>query len=206
MARVDDYANAFKIAAEELKNKNPEETARSSGAVSDPATNRLKMDYIGRPIAVVLGEIRVAYLDGADGIPLTEQVLNLHYLNKSDGTPLSGEFITFREIPSGEFYFSAFVKRAEAPMLKTFGMNPGRLLETAPLLGGAPLEGTGDAAARFWAFPRVPISLVVWGGDDEFEPSGKILFDRSISHYLSTEDVAWTASMIVYRLMRLAAR
>ena len=57
----------------------------------------------------------------------------------------------------------------------------------------------------FGLCPRVPVTLVVWAGDDEFEPTAKILFDHSIPHYLTTEDIAWVSGMIVYRLMRLAS-
>ena len=135
---------------------------------------------------------------------MTEQVLILHYLNKTDARELSGELITYREIPSGEFYYPAFRKRAEIPMLSAFGQDPKLLETTAPQIGGRVAEGFGDAAARFLPLPKVPVTLVIWGGDEEFEPSGKILFDKSISHFLSTEDVAWVSGMIVYRLMRLA--
>jgi hypothetical protein len=126
-------------------------------------------------------------------------------LNQANGTPLKNELITYREVPAGEFYFPAFVKRAEAPMLKVFGPQPQRLTEVAPQIGGEPAQGHGDVAAMFQALPRIPVTLVLWAGDDEFEPSGKILFDRSIADYLPTEDIAWLSGMIVYRLMRLAS-
>jgi hypothetical protein len=45
---------------------------------------------------------------------------------------------------------------------------------------------------------------MIWRGDDEFPPEGNILFDRSISHFLSAEDIAWLAGMIIYPLMGMA--
>ncbi|MEW6261523.1 MAG: DUF3786 domain-containing protein [Thermodesulfobacteriota bacterium] len=205
MARKDDFINAFKLAAQELQLKNPMEVGRLSGAGFDKDRGWYQLDFINRPVIVNVPEVTVKYLDSSDEIPLTEQVLVLHYLNEAKGSPLTDDLITYREVPAGEFYYPAFRKRAEAPFLSVFGGRPDLLPRLAPLLGGESLPGHGDAAARFQPLPRVPVTIVVWGGDEEFEPAGKILFDRSIHHYLSTEDVAWLSGMIVYRLMRLAS-
>ncbi len=205
MARQDDYVNARRLAAEELGKRDPQTVARLSGAVFNDERHRLELDFIGRPHLVLFPDVAVAYADSDQEVPLTEQVLILHYLNQAGGTPLRNEAITYREVPAGDFYYPAFVKRAEAPMLKAFGADPSLLLNVGPMIGGTPISGPGDAVVAFPALPLVPVTLVIWGGDAEFEPSGKILFDRSVAEYLSTEDIAWLSGMIVYRLMRLAA-
>ncbi|MFH1134500.1 MAG: DUF3786 domain-containing protein [Pseudomonadota bacterium] len=204
MARKDDYENAFKLAAKELGAKDPVLVAELAGCAHDPEARGVRLEFIGRPHLVSFPEIDVRPADGGDEVPLTEKVLILHYLNQANGAPVKNEAVTYRETPSGEFYYQAFYKRAEAPLVSAFGPDPELLPRTAPKIGGRPEEGMGDAAARFQALPRVPVTLVVWGGDEEFEPSGNILFDRSIQNYLSAEDIAWLSGMIVYRLMRLA--
>ena len=70
-------------------------------------------------------------------------------------------------------------------------------------LGGEPLH-LGDAAARFMAFPRVPITHVLWRGDEEFPPEATILFDETIPRYFPTEDIAALSGASVYRLMGAA--
>ena len=206
MARTDDYANAFKLSAAQLTLKEPGEVARLSGTSFDSDRGGLTFDFLGRPVLVSWPGIRISYLDGDDELPITDQVLILHYLDQADGAERADELITFREIPAGEFYYSAFTRRAEQPMIGVFGENPALLEEVAPQIGGRPGTGQGDASAEFPVLPRTPVTLVIWGGDDEFGPEGKILFDRSIPHYLSTEDVSWAASLTVYRLMRLASQ
>jgi len=62
----------------------------------------------------------------------------------------------------------------------------------------------GDHSVVVRAFPLVPVALILWEGDDEFPPEGNLLFDRSISHILSAEDIAWLAGMIVYPIMGMA--
>jgi hypothetical protein len=140
---------------------------------------------------------------GDTQIPLTEQILILHYLRGCTGEPLSGHSIDFREVPEGGFYWSAFVSRAKKPLLETFGHDLDLYLQVAQMLGGEP-QGLGDAAARFLAFPLVPVTHVLWRGDEEFPPEASILFDVTITQHLSTEDIAALAGASVYRLMAAA--
>jgi len=205
LPRKDDYINAFKIAAADLKSREPAEVGRLSAAEYDEGQRAFLLDFIGRPHIVRLPECEVHVLDSDQEVPIQEQGLILHYLNKADGTPPANEHITYREIPSGEFYYPAFVKRAEAPLVSVFGLDVQKLVPAAQKLGGAIVSGMGDAAVSIRGFPRVTLTLVLWEGDDEFEPAGKILFDKSISHYLSIEDVAVLSGMVVYRLMRFAS-
>jgi hypothetical protein len=79
------------------------------------------------------------------------------------------------------------------------------MIEAGESIGGVATSDMGDAALKVQAFPYVALTLVLWEGDDEFEPTGKILFDKNIRHYLSTEDIAVLSGMVVYRLMRFAS-
>ena len=204
MARVDDYQKSFDLAAEELDQRDWAELARLAGATAAHDAGYLEMNYLGRPVRVSAPPITVSALDDGPEIPLAEQALILHYLVKADGTPPSGEWITYREVEAGEFYWSAFVKRAKAPLVGFFGERPELLTELAPLVGGEGPGVTGDASVIVRAFPMVPIQLVLWAGDDEFPPDGNLLFDRTIGRYLSTEDIALTAGMPIYKMMALS--
>ena len=111
--------------------------------------------------------------------------------------------MAYREIPGAGFYFSAFVKRAIDPLKKTFGQNTKALDSAAAQLGASPIE-TGDSGFELVTMPFVPVQMIMWEGDEEFEPEANILFDQKIGDILSPEDIAWLAGMIVYRLMALA--
>jgi len=50
----------------------------------------------------------------------------------------------------------------------------------------------------------VPLRLILWQGDNEFPPDASILFDETAGDYLSPEDAAWLAGMVVYRLAALS--
>ena len=52
------------------------------------------------------------------------------------------------------------------------------------------------------AFSRLPITIVLWRGDDEFPPEGNIMFDSTISDYLDTEDIAVLCETMTWRLIK----
>jgi len=59
----------------------------------------------------------------------------------------------------------------------------------------------GDVAVTINAFRRVPVTIVLWRGDDEFAPEGSILFDVTISDYLFGEDIVVLCETISWRLV-----
>ena len=136
-------------------------------------------------------------------VPIQEQVLILHYMMADSPRKLPPKWIAYREINGASFYFSAFVKRAIDPLKKVFGQNVAGLKKEAGQLNAVPIE-TGDAGFEFHIFPKVPLQLILWIGDDEFPPEANILFDQTIGEFLTPEDVAWLAGMVVYRLIALS--
>ena len=205
MPRVDDYKTAIALAVPELQKANPKRLSGLSRCEYFHEDTRagLIVPFFGQDRIVLWPEVKVLPAGGEGEVPLTEQILILHYLANATGEPLSGREIDFRKVPEGGFYWSAFVSRAQKPLLETFGSDPDLYLKVAPALGGA-VRTLGDASATFLAFPLVPVTHVLWGGDEEFPPEANILFDETIPHYLSTEDIAALAGASVYRLLGAA--
>jgi hypothetical protein len=205
MPRIDDFKNALEIAREEFKKKDPKVISLNSGADYQVQAKGgvLLLPFINREIKITWPEGEVITPEGTKELSLQEQGLILHYLIQATGAPLTNTWITFREIPSGEFYYSAFVKRAKDPLVQTFGKNPGLLIELG--IGQEGVKGEeGDASLCFQVFPRIPVCLILWAGDEEFPPDGNLLFDACISKYLSAEDIAVLSGMVVYPLIGMA--
>ena len=79
------------------------------------------------------------------------------------------------------------------------------MIEAGLALGGKVLDN-GDAAIELPYFPFLPITCVVWKGDDEFPPEASVLFDETAGFYFSAEDMAVAAQMAVLELMRRSKR
>jgi hypothetical protein len=205
MPRSDDYKAAIALAVAELQQINPKRLENRTGAQHfvEGAQEGLILPYFGQARRITWPEVSVTPGNGAGEISLPEQVLILHYLLNASGDLLTGRAIDFRQVPEGGFYWSAFISRAQKPLLSTFGHDLDLYVKVAASLGGEPVS-LGDAAARFMALPRVPITHVLYGGDEEFPPEATILFDETIPRYLPTEDIAALAGASVYRLMGAA--
>lgn len=205
MPRIDDFQNALSIARAKLPSLDPVETCQNAGAQWLPSDrgDKIILPFFRSNVIVTYPDGSVGYEEEGNDISLQEQGVILHYLLGVTEMPLAGNLITFREIPSGEFYYQPFLKRAQVPLVATFGANHELFKETGARLGGR-LATMGDISMTFFPFPKVPVTLMLWKGDEEFAPEGNILFDGSIKHFLSGEDVAVIAGMVVYKLMALS--
>jgi hypothetical protein len=132
-------------------------------------------------------------------IDLRGVILMLHYLITAKGTPATGKLIGFRQVPGGIFEHASFSREVLTPLLDHFGREPERLVEAAYNLGGSKV-GHGDVAVSIRAFPKVSVVIVLWRGDDEFAPNASILFDSTVTDYLSTEDMSVLCERIVEKL------
>ncbi len=207
MPRIDDYKKARELSRKGLSAKEPDLIARLSGAVfqmGDQDRGFFSMDFLNRSIFIAWPGLEFSYKGSDEEVPIQQQVLLLHYLEgtcSSGGAVPSGEWISFQDLPDGRFYMDAFIKRAKDPLLRTFGDNPGLMTGlTKRVYGASPLD-FGDFSVAIRALPLIQVALVLWEGDEEFPPEGNILFDKSISKFLSAEDTAWLAGMIVYPLV-----
>jgi len=203
VARIDDYQTTFDLAAREFGERDRELMAeRADVTIQDDG--RLAVVFLNRAYLVGGDPVDVVPADDGPEPHLTVKGLVLHYLLTADGTLPRGEWVTFREVPSGDFYWSAFCKRAKDPLVGVFGGIPQRMVEVARQLYDAEPASLGDAGVVVTAFPRVSVALLIYAGDDEFPPEGNLLFDPNVHHYLSTEDVAVLSGMIVYPMLGAA--
>ena len=205
MSRLDDFQNTIDIALVKLRSLDPTTMSLHCGATftEQDGGGKIILPFFNREITIAYPEGTVRYEDGNGTLSLQEQGLVLHYILGAQDIPLSGDLITFREIPSGEFYYQPFLNRAQIPFVNTFGTEHA-VFKTISAKFGAAECAIGDTAMVFSPFPKTPVTLVLWKGDDEFSPGGTILFDSSIKLFLNVEDIAFLASTVVYRLLALA--
>lgn len=195
---------SYKLACEQLTTiSDIREQCRKSGARC-VGSNEVVIDYLNRPYHIMIPECRISLEDGTIEVPLRDRILILHYFTRARGTPATGKAIAYKQLQGGASYFPAFSERAIGPLVKNFGRNPELLGKVAVTLGGRQ-AGYGDLSVTINAFARVPITLVLWKGDEEVAPNGNILFDSNIPDYLCTEDVTVLCETIIWKLVKSVA-
>ena len=192
---------SYGLACEQLaKIGDIEEQCRRSGARC-LGPHEIVIDYLNQPYHIMIPEGKIVLEDSGTETPLRDKILILHYLTGAKGTPATGKSIAYKQLQGGVSYFPAFSQRAIGPLVKNFGRGPELLRKAAAKLGGCEAD-YGDLSVTINAFDQVPITLVLWKGDEEVAPNGNILFDANISDYLSTEDVTVLSETIVWKLVK----
>jgi hypothetical protein len=192
---------SYKFACEQLaKISDIEEQCRKSGA-RYLGSHEIVINYLNQPYHIMLPDAKVLLEDSGMEAPLRDKILILHYFTGAKGTPATGKLIAYKQLSGGVSYFPTFSHRVIAPLVKNFGKNPELLRKTAAKLGGSKAD-YGDVSVTISAFPHVPITFVLWRGDEEIAPNGNILFDANIADYLSTEDVTVLTETIIWKLIK----
>jgi hypothetical protein len=113
---------------------------------------------------------------------------------------VTGKWVGYKDIPGGLLYASVFERRVTNPLAKKFGNSKKVFAQAGLKMGGRPVE-IGDTSFILQAFPFVPLQHVLWEGDDEFPPKVQLLFDSSVDHYLSLEDIVVLGQLATGRLI-----
>jgi hypothetical protein len=200
-SREQGFEFSYKLAREQLSRiSDIQEQCRKSGAWY-VGPNEIVINYLNQLYHITLPDVEISLERSNVEVPLKDKILILHYFTLAKGTPATGRLIAYKQLPGGISYFPAFSQRAIAPFLKHFGKNPELLIKAAVRLGSRETD-YGDVSVAVSAFDRVPITLVLWRGDEELAPNGNILFDANISDYLSTEDVTVLSETIIWKLVK----
>jgi hypothetical protein len=198
------YGLAFKMAAEKLSGlKDLEAQCRKSESIcrTTGSGSTVSVDYLNSTYQINLPEISITQQNETGGVELRDRILILHYLTLAKGTPLSKRLIAYQELQEGAVYYPTFVKRSVKPLIDFFGASPEKLVDISHSLGGYRSD-YGDVAVTLPAFKRVPITLVMWRGDEEFPPNANILFDSTIQDYLPVEDIIVLCQTITWQLVK----
>jgi hypothetical protein len=203
LTKQKNYQQSFDLACASIKGMNLEERARNAGADCRKENGEeILIHFFSEPYHIHFPRVEF-YSPSKKAVSLVTRVLLLHYLIRADGTPFSKRWVGYKDIPGGLLYAGVFARRVTEPLQKRFGGSAKLFQEVGMSLGGDP-AGVGDASFILQVLPSIRLQYVLWEGDDEFSPSVQLLFDSSVDHYLSLEDIVVLGQMSTGRLINRA--
>ncbi|MCX5812976.1 MAG: DUF3786 domain-containing protein [Proteobacteria bacterium] len=185
-------------------NSNCEARFINAGVTYESIQDQYSVDvpYFDEMITLEIPEFLFKSSKGSN-VTLVTKIIILHYINAAGGSLPGVDKISYGDIPGLAGYLPVFEQRVARPLITAFGFDKYVFLETGESLGGIK-EDYGDASFTLYALPRIPITFILWEGDEEFQPSLKMLFDPSITGYLPLEDITVISKLASTRIIKEA--
>jgi len=201
LSKQKNYQQTFDLACSSIEGMNLEERAKKAGANYEKGKGeeKITLELFLEPYTIQFPQVGF-YSPSKKVVSLVTRILLLHYLIRADGYPVTGKWVAYKDIPGGLLYAGVFARRVTEPLQRRFGKSARSFKETGIRSGGEPVE-IGDASFILHAFPRVALQYVLWEGDEEFPPSVQLLFDASVDHYLTLEDMVVLGQVTAGRLI-----
>ena len=90
-------------------------------------------------------------------------------------------------MPWGEMYIKPYTGRVLTRAAFTFGTRVASFRAACEKLGALPLPN-GDAGYEFTLVGDYRVRILVWEGDDEFQPNAQVLYSDNFADGFAAED------------------
>jgi len=130
-----------------------------------------------------------------------EQLCLLAYLINAQDLPLANKFVGPEHLPSGQFFFRGLHSLPTEKLEEVFGKSPESLYEVSERFDAKRCE-FGDASIELYVLPRIPLKIVIWRGDDEFDARASILFDQTAGTHMPLDALGALANLAVEALVK----
>lgn len=189
------WTNLAKIRTETL--------AETAGANPDPP-DCITLPFLNEIIRVNLKKTGIEKNKMGTWLGVDEPLLELMvvvYLLNATHSGIREELVSEKDLKEAHFFQGPHALRTDH-LLRRFADDPDGLKRAGDILGGRPLD-MGNVAFSLSAFPKIPISYILWTGDNEFPASLSILFDRSIEQHLPADAIWGTVKLVSDALLNI---
>jgi hypothetical protein len=146
--------------------------------------------------------VRVAEKEAEkEPVGFLEQLCILAYLIKAQDIPLSDTLVKAEQLSGGDFFFRGIHALPTEELAEALGEKPTLLLRAGQALGGRRCE-YGDASIEIFLLPRLPVTIIIWAGDQEFASRASILFDRTAADQIALDALWAGVNLMVKALLK----
>ncbi len=185
-------------AREKLRKENLAERSRAAGAMLVEG-EAIEVPFLKGRYIVEIRSTNFQHIGLEEPSP-ARRLLVLHYLIFAREYTLTGKRIGFAEIPGASGLIRAFQRKVVWPIVRRFGEDVREMAMRGEALGGLRLK-MAEASVRLYPFPRTPLTLAIWRGDEKHSAEAQVIFDSSIAIHLPAKDIMLLASETVKELL-----
>ncbi len=127
------------------------------------------------------------------------ELVVLLYLNNASYASLRNEMITVNELKESHFFVGIHSLDVQG-VLDRFGSDPNGFRLAAEAVGGKP-EAFADLSYVFLPLPKIPVTYLLWLGDEEFKPRLTVCFDRSIEKHFAADGIWALVKRLSFELL-----
>ena len=179
------------------------------------AAQRAKCEYLDDPPRYVISLLNTEYVVDLSGkqifstqsspppIPagFIEQLCLLAYLINAKEVPPANKFVKVENLPSGQFFFRGLHSLPTKKLEEAFGKSPELLYKASERFDCRKCE-FGDASIELYGLPRIPLQIIIWGSDEEFDARASILFDQTAGTHIPLDALGALANLAVEALVK----
>ena len=187
-----------------VADKEPSIICKQADVQYDFVANKFIMKCFGQEIIVNASNYTIASYSSLGekllhGLGCFFDLAALWYLGKAKDIPLSGRMVSPASLRGGEIFQRGTHVLPLDKIAARYGTDFEGFYKRGAELGGQPMEH-GDASLRLFPFPRVPVTIILWGADEEFPTRADMFFDLTCEQHLPT-DVVWSTAMTSVLIM-----
>jgi hypothetical protein len=201
---VDQLEKAYEDLMKRVKRVDPLTLAEvADGTYKSDGVPRVQIQFLHSWLVLDLVPYRIrAGHAEVDTLPM-KVLLLLHLVaaaeNQGSAVRVMNHWVDCRSLQHGALLGSHFAATVGETLNRFFAMPRKKRIARVLQWGGKPAE-LGEEGYVFKIFPRLPVGLAHWFGDEEFPPYSKVLYDVSASNYMPTHGIVALTEFLVHRL------
>ena len=186
---------------ERLTALDPIDVCKRSLVQYDEKKRIYKVTAFGEEYSVKPEEQKIIPLNPESKLLTTELgLLIIFYLLGAQDIPLSGKWVNEFSLRGGALFFRGPHAIRNQALAGRYGYDINEFKQACTKLCGQSVQ-MGDVAYRFQILPRIPVLVVLWFGDEEFEPAAKLLMDATLDQHLPLDVIYAMATEFIRLLM-----
>jgi hypothetical protein len=131
-----------------------------------------------------------------------ERLCILAYLINAKDVLLANKLVKGETLPGGQFFFRGVHGIPTGKLEKAFGSSPEALYRIIERFSAEKCE-FGDASIKFNVLPRIPLTIVIWKGDEEFGARASVLFDQTVANHMPLDALLAAVNLAIDAVVKI---